>query len=246
MAPECAQGVVIVPSRGDSYFREARSRLPDHENCSRSGAVMSSTILACSGVRSSRQPPEVALRYNLPAPFSFSEIFSQECFPTTRASLRSSTGIASAAQRCRIVLNVSALRSSYLSKTLRPSWESKALLPLLICLTYCLDNTLRYLSMFLSEERSLRAHSSSPSYIHPSFLTASRTDATKSLGSLTSSTIRLSGSASISRGAPTAPPGSFTIRYRSGVIDGCEAHAVCSTKFLNALVHASRVGSPST
>jgi hypothetical protein len=129
---------------------------------------------------------------------------------------------------------------------LRPPCSSKASLPLPICLTYCLDNALRYLCTSFSESRSLSAHSSIPSCIQPPFLVASRTDAAKSLGCLTRSTIRLSGSAAISKGALPAPPGSLTIRYSSGITEGCEAHADRSTKSLKAPVHATRVGSPST
>ena len=50
------------------------------------------------------------------------------------------------------------------------------------------------------------------SYSHPPSLAASRTEATTSLGSRTRRIMRLSGKASISKGAPTEPFGSLITR----------------------------------
>src|SRR5215211_6279491 len=54
------------------------------------GVVISSTILACSNVRSSRHPPGSALRRGLFGPFCLSGMFSQACFSTTLRSCFSS------------------------------------------------------------------------------------------------------------------------------------------------------------
>ncbi len=64
----------------------------------RIGAVISSTVPACSGVRYSFQPPGLAFRRVLSAPFFSSAMFSQACF-STRASSSSSTTI-SKLHRC--------------------------------------------------------------------------------------------------------------------------------------------------
>ena len=75
-------------------------------------------------------------------------------------------------------------------------------------------------------------------------LVASREEETTSRGSRTSRIMRLSGSASMRKGAPTPPPGSLTTRKSSGPRLGKAYRAPVSTKCLIELIQAGRVGVP--